>query len=704
MSSFVVSTAFRTKDEMSRTFKRMGLSGNSFANKLIRNFNRIDRKVLSTRRIIGGILGAAAVQRGLGLLAQGVRGVTNEFLDFEDAITAASAKFGIFDRKSPAFKALGETAREVGATTEFTSSQAAEGLRFLAKAGWEANSALKALPSFVDLATASEMEFSRAADIATDVMGAFRLKSSDATENLKQLVRVNDVLSKAVNMSNIDMEDLFETIKFAGPIAKTAGVSLEDFSAMAAFVGGAGIKGSMGGTALRTMFLNLVAPTDSIKGKLAEFNTEIKNVKHLKANRKALAKLGIVLDETGKLTPIKTLQVMNERMKKLSPSARAAALNIIFGKRAVSASSVAMDGASGALQKFQKDLKGASGTSKKMAKFMRGSLSKRFAELKSAAIELGFKFIDTFEKKVPGGIDAAIKAIREFDIKPVIKTVKDAIEVTGELLTILRDYKGVLVGVAAGFAAIKIGGFITSIWGAVTAMKALSVAGGGFLAVSGALLGTVAVVAIAIGGLAAGVYTLITYWDDLTQSVKLFAMDALKWMDRIVNHKIFGHDAGFFDEDTGQRISLRAAAKTEGNVMPTVDDLAKSASQGAGAPGNTDKIARASVKAMLGDQRMPTSLELAQNAARTDKILRDLESIKQRHKKAPGSAPLAAPGALAPPAQDKRLKAGDKDKSVAPQAIKFEGRFDFAGAPEGSKVSSKTRGAPPVRMNMLGQN
>ena len=139
MPDFVVSTAFKTRDEMSKTFKRMGLAGNKFADRLVRNFNRVDRKALSTRRIIGGIMGAAVIQRGLGLAAQGVRGVTDEFLAFEDAITAASAKFGIFDRNSKSFKELGKTAREVGATTEFTSSQAAEGLRFLAKAGWEAS-------------------------------------------------------------------------------------------------------------------------------------------------------------------------------------------------------------------------------------------------------------------------------------------------------------------------------------------------------------------------------------------------------------------------------------------------------------------------------------------------------------------------------------------------------------------------------------
>jgi TP901 family phage tail tape measure protein len=711
MADFVVTTAFKTRDEMSKTFKRMGLKGNAFANKLVKGLDRVNRKGLSTKRIIGGILGAAVIQRGLGLMGQGVRGVTQEFLDFEDAITAASAKFGILDRESPTFKAIGDTARKVGATTEFTATQAAEGMRFLAKAGWEVNASMKALPSFVNLATASEMEFARAADIATDVMGAFRLKSNDATENLKQLVRVNDVLSKAVNMSNIDMEDLFETIKFAGPIAKTAGVSLEQFSAMAAFIGGAGIKGSMGGTALRTMFLNLVAPTDTIKGKLAEFNTEIKNVKQIKDNRKALKALGIQLDETGKLSPIETLKTLSERMKDLGPTAKTSALNIIFGKRAVSAAAVSVDGASGALQDFEKQLLDSGGTAKQMAEFMRGSVKKRLDELKSAAIETGLKFFDAFKKKFPGGIDAAIKAVREFDIKTVVNAVKEGIQISKDFIQVLRDYKPILIGVAAAFAALKVGAFVASMWGLVGVTKVFLAAGGftGLFSGLAVALGPIGAVALAIGGLSAGISALVINWDDLGQAIKLFTMDAVKWFDKLFKHPVFrffmpsgqkGFDRGFFDEDTGQRKSLREEAKQKGLIAPDMDTAVKNAFE------SSKKLPQSAttVPAAAAALGAPSAQKLAEQSFATLKMLSDFSAAQAKGAKAVPTT--QAPGIVRPD-QNNRIKARPPNKRAVEaqkQKIEFEGRMDFARAPKGATVKSRTRGAPPVRTQLMGAN
>jgi TP901 family phage tail tape measure protein len=712
---------------MSGAFKKMGLASNKFADKAIKNFGRIERKGISLRRVIGGILGAAAVQKGLNLLQQGVRGVTDEFIDFDDAITAAAAKFGIFDRKAPAFAALGETAREVGATTEFTSAQAAEGLRFLAKAGWEADSALKALPTFVDLATAAELDFARASDIATDVMGAFQLKSTDVTENLKQLTRVNDVLAKAVNMSNIDMEDLFETIKFAGPIAKTAGVSLEEFSAMAAFVGGAGLKGSLGGTALRTMFLNLAAPTDKIKGKLAEFNTEIKNVNQIKDNRKALAALGIELDDLGKLSPIKTLKVLNERMKDLSPTARASALNIIFGKRAVSAAAISMDGATGALQDFETQLQSAGGTSKKMATFMRGSIGKRLAELKSAAIELGFKFIDTFESQIPGGIDTVIKAIRDFDIKPIVKAVQTAIEVSREFLQILRDYKGVILGVASALVALKIGTFVVSMFELIAAAKGLAAVGGisGMFAGLTGIAAPVAAVALAVGGLAAGIITLVTYWDDLGRAIIWAKDDLIEWASEskgailgiltvlggpfaliaampalIVSE--WGTITEFFQElflDAVNIISkagavlitvLRAFGGTLKEIFKHPLDVWNTLVDGV-------KSGVKSIIGWLGSLKSAASGILG--------TVGKVFGFSGGGENAEGEAgENATPPLLVPPDQNGQIVPPNQTSTEIQrqQRVAFEGQLNIAGAPEGSTFESNTTGAPPIRTEMLG--
>lgn len=758
-ADFVVSTAFKSRDEMSKTFKRMSLSAKMFSKTTVGAFKRVERGGLRLKSVMGGVLGAAAVQRGLLALRQGVVTVTSEFLNFEDAITAASAKFGVLDRNSEVFRELGRTAREVGATTEFTSAQAAEGLRFLAKAGWDAQSAMKALPGFVDLATASEMEFARAADIATDVMGAFRLRTDDVSENIRQLTRVNDVLSKAVNMSNIDMEDLFETIKFAGPIAKTAGVSLEQFSAMAAFIGGAGIKGSLGGTALRTMFLNLVAPTNTIKGKLAEFNTEIKNVEQIKKNRKELERLlKVQLESGGKLkNPIQIMKQLSEGMADLSDAEKAAALHAIFGKRAVSGAAVAMDGATGKLQKFEQALNDSSGNAKKLAEFMRTALAKRLAELESAAIEVGFRFIDTFEKRIPGGIDAAIEAVRKFDVKKVVKALGEIYQVSKKLFSLFAENKSVLVGIGAGFAALKLAPVVAGMVSMVTTGAAWLAAGGFsafFAGVAGAV-GPLGAVVLALGGIAAGTHALVTNWDELTLNLKHMAQDmAIEIMMVGSNIKVFfiglvqdviesvtdmGNGVISFIRTVGQALNVDVLKNLKNITLAAPKQKPPSEQERRAQIQTAALLASGSTKGPLPRPRpgpagesfpeLVTSLPseffppvateqtpFTQDRPGEELGRVDLSKLKTR----PGETPFR-PGAgnflgpdgrpigLPDPAAAARAEAGRRQAARAQneaqkQRVEIEGRIDIAGAPPGSTGTMKTKGAPPVRMNMLGAN
>lgn len=730
MPNFVVVTAFRSKDQMSADLRKMGLSAKNFGRVSGLAFKKAEHSALSLKKVIGGVLGAAVIRRGLGLLTQGVGGVVSEFIDFDDAIMGAAAKFGVFDRESQTFKDLAKTARDVGAITEFTSPQAAEGLRFLAKAGWETGAAMKALPSFVNLATASEMEFARAADIATDVMGAFGLNSTDAAEKVRNLTRVNDVLSRAVNMSNIDMEDLFETMKMAGPIATTAGISLEKFSAMAAYVGGAGIKGSLGGTALRTMFLNLAAPTDKIKAKFKSLGIRLQTIK------------GDLRD------PVKILVELSKKFKNLGSAQKAAALNLIFGKRAVSGAAVSMDGASGALQQFEKTLTDAGGSSKKMAEFMRQSLSKRLETLKSAAIELGFKVMDTFSKKFPGGIDAAVEAVRNFDAQRIVDGINSVIDAgktfvswMKEAKQIATDYKGVLVGIGVAFAGWKLAGIISGLVQIVKFMAALKAVGGltTVLAAAGVapILG---VIGLALGGIAAGVYTVVTRWDELKwavgeavdmigswlselgqsiagtfasiwQSIKSGFADVLDWI--VSGAESLG--VGSLLDLSGVKNfskSLREVKKSEKELenqgeyktKPLVDP------QSAAAPLATRKaLEEAQIKSNLKNLTLPPSKAAAKMTKGAKKSMRVPNvTIPTMDVYAPTTKPIERAPALdfnAPVRTDEKLKRHVKQRERArAQAIEFNGRLDIAGAPAGSQITSKTRGAPPIRTEMLGAN
>jgi TP901 family phage tail tape measure protein len=665
---------------MSATFKKMGRWGNRFTNGLCLGLRRVEKKGLRVRGVMGGILGAAGIQKGLGVLRAGVSGVVTEFLDFDDAITAAAGKFGIFDRKGDAFKDLGKTARAVGATTEYKAAQAAEGLRFLAKAGWDANAAMTALPSFVDLATASELEFSRAADIATDTMGAFGLQSDNKVKNLKNLQYVNDTMSKAVNSANIDMEDLFETIKMAGPVARTAGVSLTDFAAVAAFVGGAGLKGTLGGTAMRTMMLNMVAPTGKIAKKLAEFNTEIKDVKKLKQNREDLKKLGIELDGMGKLNFIKTLEKLNDKLKELGPAQRAAALEVIFGKRAIAGAAVSISGASGALQKFQKGIKDSKGDAKKLAEFMRTSLNKRLETLKSSAIEVGLKLFDAFGKDLPGSIDKITDAIKKIDMQQVVRDIK-------HFGTVAKKAAPLVLGLATAFTAVGTALMIKEGVGAFSLLLASPV--GMFI--------------VALGSVAAAIYTIATNWDDLKLAVKWTIDEMKNKIGELADHPFFKYNLftalpsliirkwgpiGTFFKKLGEGI-VSGMEWTGAKLTAFLRGIGKFFKKLFADPGRT-----------IGEL-----LQGIQNAVRKAAgwVMGLSKSIKNALGFGDAGSDKSTPS-LSRPSDSTIVPPNKTTTEAQKQSIEFNGKLDVFGAPEGSKIESTTTGAPQVRMSLMGAN
>ena len=677
---------------MSKDLKRMGLSARNFGKIAGVSFDKAKRAASGFKSVVSGILVAGAIRKGFSLLQQGVAGLTDEIIQFDDAITAASAKFGVFDRESEVFKDLQQTAREVGATTEYTGAQGAEGLRFLAKAGWEANAAMKALPSFVNLATASEMEFARAADIATDVMGAFNLKSDDATKNLENLIRTNDVMAKAVNMSNIDMEDLFETIKMAGPIANTAGVSLEKFGAIAAFVGGAGIKGSLGGTALRTMFLSMAAPTKAATKLFKDLRIELRTASNDLRD------------------PVVIMQELKKAMEGMGKAQKAAALNVLFGKRAVSGASVSMDGATDALVKFEKALAGAGGTSKKMAEFMRKSLGGRLKLLRSAAIDVGFAVYEAFEKQIPGGIETVIKAIRNFDPQPIIDGIRKTIDVIKELVDLIKggvqfvkDYRGALLGLGAAVATIKIGRIVLSVIQLVKFMKVLAGMGGlkAALAVAG-LNPLVLAIAAAVGGVAAAVYTVTTNWNDLKIAVGWLVEDITSGLTSLARTILQAFDSVWLGIRDGfisvLNLIIEGAKKLGGlfniDTSGAISFLA----------GIRDGIKEA------GDalKQFAKTPQLPAGGARAKPLVHATESglLRTPQQKAFDKFYADPFSGFKSPAEDSAVRASAAQRAeMQRQQIRQELSVKFMNAPKGTEVTSKgTPGAPPIKTEMLGSN
>jgi len=676
MADYAVTTVFKSKDGVTGTFKKMGAGADKFGQRSRASFSTANRSALTFKKTLAAILSAGIIRRGFGMLQQGVRKVVTEFIAFDDAITAAAAKFDGIERGTKVFEELKATARDVGATTEFTSAQAAEGLRFLAKAGFEPAFAMKSLKSFVDLATASEMEFAEATDIATDVMGAFRLNAENTEVRMKNLIRVNDVMAKAVNMANIDMTDLFETIKLAGPVAVDAGVSLEKFTAIAAFIGGAGIKASQGGTALRTALLALTAKTP--------------------AATKVFRKLGIQLVDAEKnlRDPIKIFDDLRKKMEGMGNAQKSATLAVIFGKRAIAGASVSIAGGSKALGKFEKSLLDAGGESKRMADLMRQSLGKRLAALESGAIELGFKFLDAFEKKMPGAIDRATEAVRKFDMGPVIDSVKKFASRVSEGIKILRDLRPAIetviiftIAYKAALTAVVAIQAVKFFWDMTVALRAAGAAQGFLNAAM--LANPIGVVVLAVAGLVTAGVMLYRQWDNI-KFLWISLVSAVKDGIRRIT--------GWFKETefgknwiAGLDIIIEKWKWLQRNVFRQKVETEK--------PITTAKtIRRAKIAALMEARR---AREAAAAAATKPKLPSPKVPVGRRGFERAGVPARGRSPAVTP--EGERRKPPNAAE-IAAQNIRFRGKLTVAGAPPGSTLETETIGAPPVQTELLGPN
>ncbi len=225
---------------------KMKAAGMSIASSFDGPLNKLKQMPAETK-----YLGAAlALGVTAPILAFG-KASTKTFSDFDDAMRQVQA---VTSATGPQFQALTDLAREMGETTSFKASEAAEAMNYLGMAGFDANEIVSALPSTLALARAGVLDLGSAADIMSNVMTIFSLRTEDAAH-------VADVLAKVAHTTNTNVSQLGEAMSYAGPVAATFGMSMEQTAAAMGMLGNAGIQASMAGTTLRGILQELVAPT-----------------------------------------------------------------------------------------------------------------------------------------------------------------------------------------------------------------------------------------------------------------------------------------------------------------------------------------------------------------------------------------------------------------------------------------------------------
>lgn len=284
-------------------------------------------------------------------------------------------------------KALEMQVRALGQTTIFTASEVGDGLQQLGMAGLSANEALVALKPSLQLANLANVSMARSADISTNVLMTFGMQA-------KELQGVVDLMATAVNNSNADIEQLANSLSYAGPAAKTAGFSIQDTTAAIETMANSGIKGSRSGSALRRMFTSLLNPT--------------------KKGTEVIQKYGLdILDAEGNTRSLSNIIAqLSAKMRDLPGPERLAAITNLVGVYASSAVTGLVDNAS-QFAKFAEQNQNVAGAGDRMEAIIADNLKFDWKELLSSLEEVQLQAFSQMDGRLRESVAGMSKYILE---------------------------------------------------------------------------------------------------------------------------------------------------------------------------------------------------------------------------------------------------------------------------------------------------
>ena len=187
--------------------------------------------------------------------------------DFDASMSNVSAISGAVGED---LNALRDKAREMGAKTKFSASEAADAMGYMAMAGWKTEDMLSGIEGVMNLAAASGEDLATTSDIVTDALTAFGLSAKDSGH-------FADILAAASSNANTNVSMMGQTFKYTAPIAGALGFSAEDTAEAIGLMANAGIKSTQAGTSLRTIMNSLTGPIDLVGENLGEVTIQTTN-------------------------------------------------------------------------------------------------------------------------------------------------------------------------------------------------------------------------------------------------------------------------------------------------------------------------------------------------------------------------------------------------------------------------------------------
>lgn len=384
--------------------------------------------------------------------------------DFDSAMSQVAAVSGATGSD---LDALREKAREMGAKTKFSASEAAEAMNYMAMAGWKTGDMLDGVEGIMNLAAASGEDLATTSDIVTDALTALGLSAKDSGH-------FADILAAASSNANTNVSMMGETFKYCAPVAGALGFSAEDTAEAIGLMANAGIKSSQAGTAMRTMLTNLTGEVTFVGDSFGELTIQTTNTDG------SMRKLGDILSDC------------RGAFAQMSESERAANAEALVGKNAMSGFLAVMNAAPADIEKLHGAITSCDGTAEKMATTMQDNLGGQLTILKSQLEELAISFgeilmpairqivtwVQGFVDKLNGMDEGTKKVIVTVGLfvaalAPVLIVVGKVISAVGTVMTIVPKIAGVISTVRTAFAALNATMLANPIYLVIAAVTAL---------------------------------------------------------------------------------------------------------------------------------------------------------------------------------------------------------------------------------------
>lgn len=338
-----------------------------------------------------GLTGVTAVVGGAttGIVGLGTA-ASKVGMSFESSMSLVAATMGLtaeeINNGSEVFDKLKAAAKNAGATTQYSSSQAAEALNYLALAGYDASTSCEMLPKVLNLAAAGGMDLADASDLVTDAMSALGLKTEQADNFINQM-------AKTSQKSNTNIAQLGQAILTVGGTAKVLAGGTTELNTALGILADNGIKGAEGGTALRNIILSLTAPTDTAA--------------------EAIESLGLnVLDAQGNMRPLNDIfNDLNGTLSTMTQGEQTQVLNKIFNKVDLKSVNALLANSGERFDELSGYIANCDGAAANMAETMNDNLQGKMTILGSSLEGLGIQIYEKLEGPLKTAADTAIESL-----------------------------------------------------------------------------------------------------------------------------------------------------------------------------------------------------------------------------------------------------------------------------------------------------